>query len=326
MKKVFLVLFTLLFIPFSNVLAVEEDINAIIGDDLEKTQIEDKTIIDDSSKAEPEKTELIKSVEGDLVPDESATKVIITNEIMPSNIDAKDIVPPADITFIIGESLIEKDKPFLLEINWDLPEDDDLSHFRIYRNGQLLEDKYKLFTYIDMNVLPNTIYEYKVVAVDVNNNHSLGFIESIRTDFIDDVIPPLEPTGLIVSAGNESGRVSWDRSIETDFEHYNVYLNGVLRGSSLTNNYMLTGLDNSSLYTVTVTAVDISGNESPLSMNLLLSPKEKSMPVMQSNHNSQQIVEGVNSTFSKLFPLIAFIAGVPLAFYIGMRIKTLILA
>lgn len=326
MKKVILVLFTLLLVlPLMNVMAANTEIDTVIGDDLEKTQIDDNTKVNDSSNTEPEKTEIIDPVE-DSETDASPTNVLITNEIMPSNIDVNDIVPPDDVTFIIGKSIFETDKPYLLELNFDYPADEDFSHYRIYRNGQLLEEKYKLFTFMDDDVLPNTEYIYKIITVDVNNNHSLGFIESITTDFIDDLIPPSEPTGLSLSVGNQSGRITWDRNVETDLASYNVYLNGALHDSVLTNNYMVSGLDNSSLYTVTVTAVDTSGNESPLSTNLLLSPKQKSMPVLQSNHNSQELADGVNFTFSKFFPLIAFVTGVPLAFYVGSRIKTLILA
>jgi len=103
----------------------------------------------------------------------------------------------------------------------------------------------------------------------------------LATDaYVDDVlitmvsIPPVEPTGLVATAGDEEIGLDWNDNSEGDLGGYNVYrsltsggsyskINGSLVTSS---NYTDTGLTNDITYYYVVTAVDLGSNESAYSI------------------------------------------------------------
>lgn len=118
--------------------------------------------------------------------------------------------------------------------------------------------------------LANTIeYEFWVVSVK-DGLESYGSNHVLATPL--DVIAPASPTGVaIVSAQNEQLDLTWDANSEDDLAGYNVYLDSgsgfVKHNSNLVTGvtYSIESLVNGQNYTVHVTAVDESGNESTAS-------------------------------------------------------------
>ena len=79
-----------------------------------------------------------------------------------------------------------------------------------------------------------------------------------------DTTAPEAPTSL--TANSVSGSqidLSWGSSGEPDFDHYNIYREGVKVAESTESSFSDTGLSASTAYTYTVTAVDTADNESP---------------------------------------------------------------
>ncbi|GAI13640.1 unnamed protein product [marine sediment metagenome] len=103
-----------------------------------------------------------------------------------------------------------------------------------------------------------------------------------------DTIPPPAITGLAASdAYNGNVLLSWEQSAAGDFNHYNVYLSTVEITNVIgmtpihritditTNSYRATGLEDGTKYYFAVTAVDDSGNESPLVTIIGVTPVAK---------------------------------------------------
>ncbi len=89
-----------------------------------------------------------------------------------------------------------------------------------------------------------------------------------------DTTPPPAITGLAVTdAYNGNANLSWDRNIDGDLDHYNVYVSEVdikdISGKTpvhqitdiVTSTYQVSGLEEGKTYYFAVTAVDNSGNE-----------------------------------------------------------------
>lgn len=80
-----------------------------------------------------------------------------------------------------------------------------------------------------------------------------------------DTTPPSTPTGVtVVSAVNGAVNLSWDANSDPDLLGYNVYFDGVKVNASVITStiYQRTGLTNHQTYSVQVSAVDTSLNES----------------------------------------------------------------
>lgn len=81
-----------------------------------------------------------------------------------------------------------------------------------------------------------------------------------------DTTAPEAPVNLLANSVSGSQiDLSWESNGESDLDHYNVYREGVKVSESQENSFSDTGLSASTAYTYTVTAVDMSGNESPYS-------------------------------------------------------------
>ncbi len=212
--------------------------------------------------------------------------------------------------------------------DWVNPPDTDFSHVRIYRNNQLIESSHTLNTYEDTNLIPNTTYLYKFVTVDTSGNNSIGYIQTVITAVEFDNVAPSTPVNLRLTNGSLSGFLNWDRNTEFDLLGYNIYLNGIKHNTSpvFNTNYVISNLSNEEVYTVSVSAVDTSGNESVLSDAISLEPFEGGMPVFSVGYDLSDISNGTASWFTALWPILAFSVGIVLAFIISNRVKGLIMS
>jgi fibronectin type 3 domain-containing protein len=137
----------------------------------------------------------------------------------------------------------------------------------------------------DSEFTNNTWCEFNYVISDSQyfiSNFHIRFVSIASgndTIYVDDVLivtddmPPLVPTGLVATAGEQVNYLDWDDNIELDLDGYNVYrkesvganytqLNGSIVASS---EYTDTGLSNGTTYYYVVSAVDLGSNESEYS-------------------------------------------------------------
>ncbi|MFZ1320723.1 MAG: FG-GAP-like repeat-containing protein [Ignavibacteria bacterium] len=107
------------------------------------------------------------------------------------------------------------------------------------------------------------VYFFRITALTVDGNQYWS--SNIMSGYSVDNISPLAPANLTAFPDVNSVYLSWNANTESDMHHYNVYRNGIFLSESPGNNFDdLTVLDDS-IYNYTVAAVDIHGNESPLS-------------------------------------------------------------
>lgn len=245
--------------------------------------------------------------------------------------------PPIEISVTTEkEPIVENSPDDITHLNWTakqtivsfrytLPVSSDFSHLLIYRDNVQIADNHKEDTFMDSGLIPNKSFTYKFISVDIYGNVSPGYIVTVHTEPEVDNVPPSPPTGLNVVNGNESLRLTWKKNTEDDLKGYNIYLNGVQINDSLvySNYYVIPNLNNGDKYSLQVSAVDTSGNESALSESVTGIPTVDGIPVFESKYDLSDVSLGVSNWFSALWLILAFSVGIPLAFYISSRIKAL---
>ena len=137
---------------------------------------------------------------------------------------------------------------------------------------------------MDTGLTNDVVYYYVVTAVDSSGNESLLSAEVNATP--EDVTPPAAPTTLAAVAGENLVTLDWTANTESDLSGYNVYQAGTAGGPYTQVNavlvtdvsYVDTGLTNDVAYYYVVTAVDSSGNESLLSVEVNATPEDVTPP------------------------------------------------
>uniref|UniRef100_UPI0013C37C01 hypothetical protein n=1 Tax=Escherichia coli TaxID=562 RepID=UPI0013C37C01 len=98
---------------------------------------------------------------------------------------------------------------------------------KIYRNGAFLTSLDKeTTTFIDINVKPNTTYDYKVTGLYSDGFETTGLTATTRTlsEVIPpELIPPSNVTALTVSdITSTTARLKWRNSNDTDLDKVNI--------------------------------------------------------------------------------------------------------
>ncbi len=108
-----------------------------------------------------------------------------------------------------------------------------------------------------------------------------------------DVEPPSTPGGIVpIGITSKSISFEWTPSMDDKaFAGYNVYVDNILVGNSLSNSYEIRNLNPNTEYTIVVSAYDQAGNES-----------SKSIPVVV-NTLLTGIMEGHNNGYSEHFQI-----------------------
>ena len=150
-----------------------------------------------------------------------------------------------------------------IDVTWTLSTDDvAVTKYEIYANGVLNgETANTNYTLTGLN--SNTGYAVTVLAKDIANNSSAQSTAVNATTLIDST-PPTIPTNVTIS--NQSGnsfRVNWTASADnSSVIEYDIFVDGTLNGTTLNNNYDVTGLNVSTTYSVRVLAKDATNNMS----------------------------------------------------------------
>lgn len=260
---------------------------------------------------------LYELISVDTTGNESAPRSITAT---PSN---KDVTPPAEVTSITQDVTLDT-----ITFDFVKPSDDDLDRVILYKDG-VEYDSTTGTSFTVTGLTEATSYSFKFTTVDITGNESPGVIRSVTTLSAVDDVPPSAPTGLSHIVGNGSITLDWNNNLETDLDGYFVYLDGQRVNATpiKSSQYVLNALTNSSDYQVGVTAVDKSGNESPISTVITVTPSESAMPFLTlGGYDLTDVADGVGVWFAGLWLILAFAVAIPLSFYIANRVKLLFLA
>ena len=110
-----------------------------------------------------------------------------------------------------------------------------------------------------------------------------------------DITPPKQIAGLKVENTTiNSAFIAWSKANEPDLSYYNIYRDRIRIGNTTKTNFQDINLQHSTLYSYKISAVDLSGNEGPLSDTVIaqtLTPDLKA-PII----SSLQITEVTDTT------------------------------
>jgi O-glycosyl hydrolase len=130
--------------------------------------------------------------------------------------------------------------------------------------------------YEDKGLRGGVTYYYRVTAFNGSGQSLVTQAVYAKTAEGTDSEAPFTPAGLTAEAGVEKVVLRWDHNLESDFEKYNVYVNGTKVASVdpvTESRYTVQNLSPGKLYEFTISSVDQSGNESPQSEAAKASPK-----------------------------------------------------
>lgn len=228
------------------------------------------------------------------------------------------LAPPDGLQAIGGKQQIS--------LTWTHIVDSALSGYYVYnaagtRISSLIgEPKYTV-----VGLDEDTQYRYAVSAVNRNGVETpLSPYVSARTSPAVDDVPPSPPSGLAVANGNAYAQLSWLVNREPDLSHYTVYLDGVMIADNVkATTYIITGLTNDQTYSVYLTATDLSGNVSGHSATLTVRPSIKTMPIVPIGYRLADVPTFVNFWFKDLWPIVAFVVGLIMSFWVAVHAKSL---
>jgi len=150
-------------------------------------------------------------------------------------------------------------------VSWTASTDNiAVAGYKIFRNGTQI-DTSMTPSYIDQGLNPDTTYSYTVSAYDAaGNNSAQSSPAAVATTPPADLEAPSVPTGVsAVALSPGSIQVSWTASTDNvAVTGYKIYRDGALADVSETTSYIDTGLDPETVYSYTVSAFDLAGNES----------------------------------------------------------------
>ncbi len=168
-----------------------------------------------------------------------------------------------------------------INLEWHANTEDDLFSYHIYRSFEKggVQDYLGITfapdtTYTDNNILLNHIYYYSIDAFD-NHGHGSSRTAAVAGKTLD-YDPPSAPLNLQVILEADSVKTIWTPNSEPDIEKYHIYRNAILndiqQSSSIIgtvhapdSNFFDINYASATNYYYGVKALDISGNQGPIS-------------------------------------------------------------
>lgn len=115
---------------------------------------------------------------------------------------------------------------------------------------------------------PGTQYFYKARSVSTGAMSDFTAVVSATT-LVDNIAPSVPSNITLSNKSHTNAALTWTPSTDNaGVAHYEIYVNGILSGSSEIPAYMVSNLDPGANYTITVVAVDASNNKSTASAGL----------------------------------------------------------
>jgi hypothetical protein len=145
---------------------------------------------------------------------------------------------------------------------WTNPNDPGFDHVEIYVDNGSIINVSNNDHYNKTGLIPNTEHTIHVRTVDINGNDNLTWVNSTRMTAKDNT-PPDSISGLYnVSFALDYISWKWTDPSNKDFDHVDVYINGVFNGSVLSGigGYVAIGLSPGTSYKISTHTVDTSGN------------------------------------------------------------------
>ncbi|MGW7645488.1 fibronectin type III domain-containing protein [Streptomyces bobili] len=124
-------------------------------------------------------------------------------------------LPPTDLTAspVSGSGIVLK---------WSAPPSEGVHHYRVYRNGRLLEEAARTATYTDPYVLHDKKYDYTVTAVDDHANESVKSVPASAVAPREGLAP--DPVAGLTATPQDYGVViEWQQGESEDIWQYRVY-------------------------------------------------------------------------------------------------------
>ena len=172
------------------------------------------------------------------------------------DITTTDTVAPAAVTNI--EVTAEKTTA---KVTWTAPSDKDIKEYVVYLGGQRVGTTSECT--IDLTGLAKgTDYVVKVVAVDNSGNTSLPAQKMFTTKGEADIQLPGKVTDVKATVDGTSVKLTWTAPTDDDIDRYEILVGGEKVGSTQKCEYTVNSLEKGKTYSISIVAVDGSGNES----------------------------------------------------------------
>jgi len=195
----------------------------------------------------------------DEVPNESGFST--SDTAMP--VDATPPPPPTGLALTAGDRQVE--------LEWDDSTAADFAGYKVYRSTTSESGYVQIATltspnYLDTGLTNGTTYYYVVAAFDEVPNLSGYSDEESATP--EDVTPPVAPTGLSATGGDQMIVLDWDDNGEDDLVDYRVWRSttsgsGYAAIATVSESlYVDSGLTNGTTYYYVISARDEVPNES----------------------------------------------------------------
>jgi chitodextrinase len=150
-----------------------------------------------------------------------------------------------------------------ISLTWDAATDNvAVSGYNIYRGGTLITTTSGT-TFTDSGLSVNTLYTYRISAVDTSSNTSSQTAPSNFSTLPDTTLPTAPNTVTTSNATTTTVDITWSSGTDdVAVASYKLYRNGALVGTFTGLTHTDSGLHYNTAYSYTVSTVDASGNES----------------------------------------------------------------
>lgn len=237
-------------------------------------------------------------------------------EYNPARVDY--VAPPPDLT-PPGQptGLTVTPDRYTAMLRWTGPTDPDLDGYLVYLDGRLVSTLVKLEQFSLGNLKMDTDYEVYVQAVDKAGNKSIDSnVVKFKTLGLTTV--PSAVYGL--NGTPYSGSVSLTFSASPGATHYEIYMNGTKLLETKNTFMNVSNLNNGTAYTFYVVAVNSIGPAAP-SNTVTVTPSAALPPNVTLGYGLQDVSNGVGTWFGSIWLILAFAISIPLAFFVGNRLK-----
>ncbi|OBZ15208.1 hypothetical protein A8L34_29565 [Bacillus sp. FJAT-27264] len=206
-------------------------------------------------------------------------------------------------------------------LSWDAPPDPDLLGYYIYLDGTRVNPTPVLINSFHLTGLKiDSQYAYTVSAVDTSGNISAQSSPlSFRTLTLQTA--PAPPGSFTVNSFYKGANLSWLPS--SSAKEYIVYMDDTQLFKTVNTNAKVTNLVNGQDYKFAVSAVNEIG-ESEKTEPITVKPVESSPVDVTLGYSLKDLSDGTTNMFSSYWLILAFVIAIPLGFYVGNRVKGLI--